>query len=213
MGTQARSNIRFKLAILLVFACFLGAAFWQKQTFAEQKDTSVKNAPAAESAEPENTVPLTPAAAADDPKVEGCVKCHNNIEPMHRFNAKGDVFEKIDENGKDAQGLACTSCHGGNPVATTQKDAHVQPKFPKEWGCNNGECSSKNPERSNTLIAKESREFVRFVNPGDFRVIEQSCGQCHSNENKNVSSSMMSHGAVLWGAALYNNGGYPNRDA
>ncbi len=219
MATKARSNIRFKLAVLLAFACFLMAAFWQKQTLAEQKDTALQNAPdAEESAEPAATpvapaMASVPATAADGPKVEGCVKCHNNIEPMHRFNAKGDVFEKIDENGKDAQGLACTSCHGGNPAATTQKDAHVQPKFPKEWGCKDGQCSSKNPERSNTLIAKESREFVRFVNPGDFRVIEQSCGQCHANENKNVSSSMMSHGAVLWGAALYNNGGYPIRDA
>src|SRR3954468_18015218 len=123
MATQARSNIRFKLAVLLAFACFLTAAFWQKQTFAEQKETVVKAMPAAESGEPAG-VPAMPAtsssmAAADDAKVEGCVKCHNNIEPMHRFNAKGDVFEKIDENGKDAQGLACTSCHGGNPAAAT----------------------------------------------------------------------------------------------
>ena len=110
-------------------------------------------------------------------------------------------------------GLTCTSCHGGNPAATTAKEAHVQPKFPREWGCKNGECSSRNPERSNTLLAKESREFVRFINPGDFRVVAQSCGECHADENTRVSRSMMAHGSMLWGAALYNNGGFHVKDA
>ena len=31
--------------------------------------------------------------------------------------------------------------------------------------------SGANPERSNTLLARESWEFVRFVNPGDLRVV------------------------------------------
>lgn len=131
---------------------------------------------------------------------------------MHRYNARGDVFDKLD-NGRDAQGLSCTSCHGGNPAATTQASAHVQPKFPGEWGCKNGECSSRNPERTNTLLAKESPEFVRFMNPGDFRVLKQTCGECHSDENRNVTRSMMAHGSMLWSAALYNNGGFPLKDA
>ncbi len=130
---------------------------------------------------------------------------------MHKYNNAGDVFETIKE-GKDAQGLTCTSCHGGNPAATTSKDAHVQPRFPKEWGCKNGECSSKNPERSATLLEKESRDFVRFINPGDFRVIAQTCGTCHKEETENSPRSMMAHGAMLWGAALYNNGSFPLKD-
>ena len=28
-------------------------------------------------------------------RVEGCLKCHNKIEPMHRYNARGDVFDKL----------------------------------------------------------------------------------------------------------------------
>lgn len=209
MATQAQKSIRIKLALLLAFACFGVAAAWQRASFAEE------NTPAAPSASVETdlseTAPQGVRQTAET-KVEGCVTCHNNIEPMHRYNASGDVFEKIDTAGKDAQGLTCTACHGGNPAATTQKDAHVQPRFPKEWGCKNGECSSKNPERSNTLILKESREFVRFINPTDFRAVEQSCGQCHAGENRAVSRSMMAHGAMLWGAALYNNGSYPLKD-
>lgn len=132
---------------------------------------------------------------------------------MHKYSSSGEAYETL-KDGKDGQGLSCTSCHGGNPAATTQVAAHVQPRFPKEWGCkDNGECSSRNPERTNTLLAKESRDFVRFINPGDFRVISQTCGSCHTEEAKRSPRSMMAHGAMLWGAALYNNGGYHIKDA
>ena len=78
--------------------------------------------------------PAAKAVAAKAPQTEGCVKCHNNIEPMHRYNASGDVYDKLDKDGKDAQGLTCTSCHGGNPAATTQETAHVQPRYPEGVG-------------------------------------------------------------------------------
>ena len=44
------------------------------------------------------------------------------------------------------------------------------------------------------------------MNPGDLRVAEQTCGLCHGEIMRNVDHSMMNHGAMLWGAALYNNG-------
>jgi hypothetical protein len=206
MPARTNKQNRLKLIVLIVFACFLTAAYWKDISLAQNSNTQNANtaSPAVES---------VPAPAKTlGPKLEGCVECHNNIEPMHRYNARGDVFDKLDE-GKDAQGLTCTACHGGNPAAKTQKDAHVQPKFPKEWGCKNGDCSSRNPERSNTLLNRESSEFVRFVNPGDFRVATQSCGECHTDENQKNSRSMMAHGAMLWGAALYNNGSFPIKDA
>lgn len=203
----AKTNIvrHIKLIVLLVFAGLVIAAFWKTEPRAQMQGTQPEK-PAA------NTAPVaaapTPVAA---PRLEGCVKCHNNVEPMHRYN-NTEVLDSLDEEGKDAQKLTCTSCHGGNPAATTQKDAHVQPRFPKEWGCKNGDCSSRNPERSNTLLAKESNEFVRFINPGDFRVVSQACGACHTDENQQSSRSMMAHGGMLWGAALYNNGGYHIKD-
>jgi len=56
---------------------------------------------------------------------------------------------------------------------------------------------------------KESKEYIRFVNPGDLRVAEETCGTagCHAKEVRAVQTSMMTHGAMLWAAALYNNGG------
>ncbi|HEV8140204.1 MAG TPA: hypothetical protein VGP81_10570 [Pyrinomonadaceae bacterium] len=149
------------------------------------------------------------AQAATAP-LEGCLKCHANIEPMHRYGGPAPL-DKLD-NGKDAKGLTCTFCHGGNPTATAKEEAHVRPRYPNEW-FKNGKL--RVPERSGPLLTRESLEFVRFLNPGDLRVAETTCGssECHSAETKGAMNSMMTHGAMLWGAALYNNGGFPIKDA
>ncbi|HYF48220.1 MAG TPA: hypothetical protein VEJ63_02370, partial [Planctomycetota bacterium] len=70
-----------------------------------------------------------------------------------------------------------------------------------------------NPQQSWTAWQQESPEFVRFVNPGDLRVARYTCGECHEKEVKNVPTSMMAHGAMLWGAALYNNGAHNQKYA
>lgn len=163
------------------------------------------------------------AQPAPQPKLEGCISCHGLIEPMHKYGTT-DTLDKL-KDGKDAVGLSCTSCHGGNPAVTKTTDnpqevervknlAHVQPHFPSSWR-KNGKYSSANPERTNTLLAKESWEFVRFINPGDLRVVSKTCAgsACHDVESKNVARSMMTHGAMLWGAALYNNGSFHLKDA
>jgi hypothetical protein len=144
-------------------------------------------------------------------KVEGCVSCHGMIEPMHKYGTT-ETFEKL-KDGKDAVGLSCTACHGGNPATLLKQEAHVKPLYPREWRRAGG-YSGANPERSNTLLNRESWEFVRFVNPGDLRVAATTCGSasCHQIEAKNVSRSMMTNGAMLWGAALYNNGSFHLKD-
>jgi hypothetical protein len=150
-------------------------------------------------------------AVAAQPKPEGCISCHGMIEPMHKYGTT-EMLDKL-KDGKDAVGLSCTGCHGGNPASKLKEDAHVQPKYPREWR-RDGRYSGANPERSNTLLNRESWEFVRFINPGDLRVAANTCGSssCHEIESKNVPRSMMTHGAMLWGAALYNNGSFHLKD-
>jgi hypothetical protein len=222
---------RLKIVSVFVFTALIALVGWQSFSSPALSAAVAENSnnnSAANSAEIKtvlNHAPENTAISSDQPKpadrsemltkqdpqpVEGCLKCHGNIEPMHRYNNTGALDELKD--GKDAQELSCTYCHGGNPVATTLEAAHVQPRFPDEWNCKNGRCSSANPERSNVLLAKESQEFVRFINPGDLRVVSQTCGACHAAENHTNQRSMMAHGAMLWGAALYNNGGYPIKD-
>jgi hypothetical protein len=165
------------------------------------------------------------AGASPVEQTEGCVSCHGNIEPMHKYTTQGTALPALPKDGKDAIGLTCTACHGGNPVPRKEGDdlasierikqlAHVRPRFPEEWR-RDGRTTGANPERTNTLLARESLEFVRFVNPGDLRIAAKTCGSsdCHSKESDGARSSMMTHGAMLWGAALYNNGGFPLKDA
>jgi hypothetical protein len=99
----------------------------------------------------------------------------------------------------------CVTCHGGRADTTDKLQAHVAPRKPKVW------TSAANPVRNYAELNQESPEFVRFVNPGDLRIADQTCGRskCHSEIVAKVRTSMMSHGAFLWGAALYNNGGFP----
>jgi hypothetical protein len=127
-------------------------------------------------------------------KSSGCVHCHHQVHDPH---------------GKDTLRLGCTDCHGGDGCATSKEEAHVSPRFPEAWR------SSANPVRSYTLLNHERPEFVRFVNPGDLRIAHISCGtvSCHPKEVLQVRKSMMSHGCMLWGAALYNNGAVPNKRA
>ncbi len=129
-------------------------------------------------------------------KSKGCVStgCHVGIEDMH------------------PQGLpiGCIDCHGGNAAATTKAAAHVHPLFERDWPS-----SGALPVRSYAMLNDESPEFVRFVNPGDLRAARLSCGgtSCHIDEVENVRKSMMATGAMLWEAALYNNGVYPEKTA
>ena len=144
-----------------------------------------------------------------DAKSAGCISCHTSTDSA-TMHPTGTVR------------LGCTDCHGGNPEITVppalsrqsadyahaKRSAHVQPR--NSSNANN----SANPVRAYTSWLKESAEFIRFVNPGDLRVAAQSCGAsgCHTAEVRKVRSSMMTHGAMLWGAALYNNGSFPYKN-
>jgi hypothetical protein len=137
-----------------------------------------------------------------------CVSCHGQTDSPS-MHTTGTVS------------LTCVSCHGGNaaiaipadakPGSSTydaaKKRAHPQPKLPQLWR------SSANPVRPFADWLKESAEYIRFVNPGDLRVAQETCGKCHAKEVRAVSMSMMTHGAMLWQAALYNNGAFPYKDA
>jgi hypothetical protein len=141
-----------------------------------------------------------------DRKNIGCISCHiSTDEPsMHPTRTVR---------------LACIDCHGGDTTIVAQvgmnpksdeyehlkKRAHPQPNDPALANM------SANPPRLYTKWLRESYEYVKFVNPGDLRVAAETCGAngCHAPEVLKVKTSMMTHGGMLWGAALYNNGSFP----
>ncbi len=93
----------------------------------------------------------------------------------------------------------------GRGLSRGDRQAHVLPRFPKAWNFP----SSANPERSYTLLNREAPEFVRFVNPGDYRVAREACGACHLAIIQATERSLMATSAMLWGGASYNNGILP----
>ncbi len=143
---------------------------------------------------------------AAETKSTGCITCHTDSDQKTMHTTPAVV-------------LGCTDCHGGDASVTGDnawgklspqymgalKKAHVLPKYPESWHWP----SSANPKRSYTLLAKEAPEFVRFVNPSDYRVARESCGACHMEIIEASERSLMATGAMLWGGAAYNNGIVP----
>jgi hypothetical protein len=143
-------------------------------------------------------------------KSAGCISCHTATD------------EPTMHPTKTVQ-LACTDCHGGDSSASVspgtspnspdylaaKQKAHVHPK--------NSVFKNRTavPELVFTNWLAESYEYIKFVNPGDLRVAPETCGSsgCHAAETRAVSTSMMTHSGMLWGAALYNNGGYPTKNS
>ncbi len=139
-------------------------------------------------------------------KSAGCLSCHveTDSSSMHQT---------------DVVALGCVDCHGGNaeefkPDGTSRENleyelsmnkAHVIPALAKEWNYP----SSANPEHSFTILNRESPEYVRFINPSDYRVAREACGSCHMRIIEAAERSLMATGAMLWGGAAYNNGIVP----
>jgi hypothetical protein len=125
------------------------------------------------------------ARAADGAFDDGsCVTCHIGCSDPH-------------PSGRQA---TCVHCHGGDAARADKLGAHPAPRFPKEWK------SSANPERPYVLTLKESEAWIRFVNPGDLRVANQTCGPCHADETLRVMKSLMTTAQHFWGTVTYANG-------
>ncbi|WP_426166981.1 multiheme c-type cytochrome [Sandarakinorhabdus sp. DWP1-3-1] len=153
--------------------------------------------------------PRSQTQAAADAKSIGCLSCHTASDEWTMHAPKAVV-------------LGCTDCHGGNtavaaPAGLDKADpayarfrdqAHVLPRYPQAWHFP----SSANPKRSYTLLNKEAPEFIRFVNPSDYRVARDSCGACHLPVIEAAERSLMATGAMLFGGASYNNGIAPYKN-
>jgi len=151
----------------------------------------------------------TPAApdvqnAVPDAQSAGCMTCHTKVDEAS-MHPGGTVR------------IGCADCHGGDPkvavaagaaAGSTAYEKAKQQAHPRATVAAFAK-SSANPERAYTEWLRESQEYIRFINPGDLRVADRTCGTCHAAEVMNVRTSMMTHGAMLWGAALYNNGSVP----
>jgi len=196
-GTLGRWGSFFFFLCILCCLLLLILAEHPRTASAAQQEGALKNSPRGQSQE------------EADRKSSGCISCHTATDEPTMHPTK-------------TVHLGCMDCHGGNSAVSVasgaapnspeyksaKEKAHVQPR----------DASFRNrsnvPERTYTKWLAESAEFIKFVNPGDLRVAPETCGAvgCHAAETHAVSTSMMTHAGMLWGAALYNNGGYPAKN-
>ncbi|MDP1670733.1 MAG: hypothetical protein Q8L63_01475, partial [Alphaproteobacteria bacterium] len=153
--------------------------------------------------------PAAPASQSSEEaaaKSAGCQSCHTSSDAASMHTSPGVI-------------LGCVDCHGGSAEVrkpdgadqgsaayfAAQEKAHVLPTLPESWHYP----SSANPKGSFTLLNREASEYVRFVNPSDYRTADLACGNCHADIISRAKRSIMATGALLWGGASYNNGILP----
>ncbi len=197
-------------AILLASVGWTAALVWtasaSQQVAGAQPQASAAQVPAAGAVSPlKAAMESSEEAAAAS---AGCITCHTKTDEA-TMHPSGTVT------------LGCATCHGGDPKVSVaagldadsseyraaRRKAHPQSRVSVLWK------TAANPERAYTAWLQESPEYIQFVNPGDLRVVDRTCAKCHAVEVRNVRTSMMTTGAMLWQAALYNNGGAPYKNA
>ena len=156
--------------------------------------------------------PPAPQSQTDEQaraKSLGCTSCHSATDEHTMHLNPAVVLGCTDCHGGDAnvQKPAGSAYHGNNAAAyrAALDRAHVMPRFPKEWNYP----SSATPAAAYTLLNRETPEFVRFINPGDYRIAREACGACHLPIIQAGERSLMATNAMFWNAAAYNNGILP----
>ena len=185
----------------------LVAAFCGSLALAPQLTASSAEKPVA------RTYPFFPPAPRDRTPEDmaaqnaGCIGCHtaSDAPTMHVTPAVA---------------LSCVDCHGGTQIkdaidpawrhddpryVALRDKAHVLPRYPQSWNWP----SSANPQHAYTLLNRESPEYIRFVNPSDYRVAREACGACHMEIIEAGERSIMASGSMFFGGAAYNNGIVP----
>ena len=146
------------------------------------------------------------ASGCDRPREEvvvhrdNCLVCHAPIQ--------GNGVAHGIEEAHPWYPLSCVDCHGGTP-RTCDGDMTQGPDGPEcdgEWvydknlahvtpvGLDGG---PPHPTYLKNLSAQEldnvDPAYLRFINPGDFRVLDDTCGQCHLEAADVVPRSTMGH--------------------
>jgi hypothetical protein len=145
------------------------------------------------------------AANPSDPMCEkdaSCIGCHGL--------ASSDGGEGI-ENSHPWADLGCTACHGGDGTVGLSKDqSHVS--IPREMAAGDSTSVPNQTFYKNYYLGRAGvenlsggLEWIRFMNPGDLRIVESTCAQdaCHAGAGEKVRRSTMSTLVGKYDAMLY----------
>jgi hypothetical protein len=139
---------------------------------------------------------LSLAGCSEDVEQLHMVLGRSSCEACHRPVRRSDgVPVGIEQAHPPVSGvpLTCVECHGGDPDARKQSEAHVDPVTVTDL-------------RSLTVRQLDNLEdvapgYLRFINPGDLRVAQMSCGSgaaregeeggCHATTVERVKRNLM----------------------
>lgn len=119
-----------------------------------------------------------------------CEDCHQGIEPAHPF----------------LPDQTCVSCHGGTQTGKTKEQAHI--RVPDDWAEIRGDALAPAPygfikDFAPDQLAALDPAYLRFINPSDIRVVDETCGQCHPDQAKSMPTSIMTTNAGHYYPTLY----------
>jgi hypothetical protein len=114
------------------------------------------------------------------PDGDGCLSCHVGIEPIH--------------DPRDIPAGTCVACHGGDPEARDKEGAHVP--VPGDWAAIRGPNAVPAPPGFIKDFTPDQLDaidpgYLRFINPSDIRVNEETCGRCHPVQVETQRNSVM----------------------
>lgn len=142
-----------------------------------------------------------------------CMLCHNGSQ----HGDYGGPGIQDPHPFPDAENLACTTCHGGDPGGFDKDSSHVPP--PPEIGDRAFQRQNrfaffnrltltgidKLPDYVANGRTYTALDYLQFINPGDLRVAQdgRACGDCHQSHTETVAQGLLATEAgVLSGATF-----------
>jgi len=121
---------------------------------------------------------------------DACQSCHVGIEKAHPVFGDGE----------------CVICHGGDATSTDIDVAHVAP--PDNYAEIRGDGLPAAPhgyikDMPPDMLDQIDPAYLQFINPGDIRVTDQTCGLCHPEQVAGVRNSVMTTNAGHYMPTLY----------
>jgi hypothetical protein len=137
-----------------------------------------------------------------------CLVCHQPMLP--------DGTTQGIEEAHPWYPLTCVQCHGGDDRlcdGELGQDEEGNPTCDGDWEysmdkahVSPGDGPTYLKNLPSVALDAVSPEYMRFINPGDLRVVDSTCGVCHANAVASVRNSTMAHTSGEITVARYRGG-------
>jgi len=140
----------------------------------------------------------------------GCISCHTSTDEAS-MHPTGTVTPRLCDVSRAAirKVSVAAACRWTRRSTRPRRRRRTRrPRVSELWK------SAANPERAYTKWLEESPEYIQFVNPGDLRVVDKTCGQLPRRRSAERPHQHDDDRSDAGGrTALYNNGAAPYKNA